>query len=126
LPADKKEEVKIKLKKDHPEIAVMWNEYFRLQGELQRAAMNYRIQGLAGSQTKLAAVMFRRYQIENNLRDVIYLVSLIHDEVLAEVKEQYAEQGRKLIELVMVEGANKFCKRVKMGAESHAVEFWHH
>ncbi len=71
-------------------------------------------------------VIFRKYQIENNLRDKLFLVNLIHDEAIAEVADGYEEQGRQIIENSMVKGAMAFCKKVKMKAEAVVVQYWHH
>jgi DNA polymerase I-like protein with 3'-5' exonuclease and polymerase domains len=104
----------------------MWSEYYQLKGSIERCSQNYPIQGLAGSQTKMAGVLFRRYQIENNLRDKLYLTSLVHDECLSEVVKEMAEEGLKVLENKMIEGANLFCKKVKMGATGNICEYWSH
>jgi len=126
LSQEAKQEVKEKINKEHPEIKKYWSEYFSLKGSLERCSQNYPIQGLSGSQTKMAGVLFRRYQLENNLRDTVYLTSLVHDECLAETKEEFAEQGLKLLEEKMIEGANLFCKNVKMGASGNVCIYWSH
>ena len=126
MSATSKKEVKDQLNKAHPELKGMWSEFFTIQGSLQRCSQNYPIQGLSGSQIKMFAILFRRYQLENNLRDTIYLTSLIHDEALAEVKKEYAEQGLKLVIDKMIEGANMFCSKVKMGAAGGLCQYWKH
>ena len=125
LPYEQKKAVKDKIKEDYPEFAEILKKHSMIMGSLKRCAQNYRIQGLAGSQTKTFAVMFRRYQIENNLRDIVWLINLIHDECLAEVvdNDRYKEMGRKLIEDLMVAGASVYCKSVKMGAEAGITPF---
>jgi len=126
LSQEAKQEVKEEINKEHPEIKKYWSEYFSLKGSLERCSQNYPIQGLSGSQTKMAGVLFRRYQLENNLRDTVYLTSLVHDECLAESKKEFAEQGLKLLEEKMIEGANLFCKKVKMGASGNVCVYWSH
>jgi len=126
LSQEAKQEVKEEINKEHPEIKKYWSEYFSLKGSLERCSQNYPIQGLSGSQTKMAGVLFRRYQLENNLRDTVYLTSLVHDECLAETKKEFAEQGLKLLEEKMIEGANLFCKNVKMGASGNVCIYWSH
>lgn len=118
--------VKDKIKKAHPEVKDMWSEYFSLKGKLERNSMNYKIQGLAGSQTKMAGILFRKYQLEHNLQDKIYLTNLVHDESLSEAREDFAEQGNKLIEQFMEQGAMTFCQKVKMKAEGNVVSYWYH
>ena len=112
--------------RSNPELKGMWSEYYQLKGSIERCSQNYPIQGLAGSQTKMAGVLFRRYQIKNNLRDKLYLTSLVHDECLSEVVKEMAEEGLKVLEDKMIEGANLFCKKVKMGATGNICEYWSH
>jgi DNA polymerase-1 len=126
LPEEEKVKFRKKLTEDNPELKGMWSEYYQLKGSIERCSQNYPIQGLAGSQTKMAGVLFRRYQIENNLRDKLYLTSLVHDECLSEVVKEMAEEGLKVLEEKMIEGANLFCKKVKMGATGNICEYWSH
>lgn len=126
LNPERKAEVKEQLYKDHPEIKSMWKEIFTIQGELCRCSQNYKVQGTSGSQTKTAAIIFRNYQIENNLRDKVWLTNLVHDEAIAECTEDYAEEAKELIEKCMVDAAHVFCKRVKMAATAVITTFWKH
>ena len=126
LNETEKSNVKKELYKKHPEIKDMWSEYFSLQGKAQRNALNYRIQGLSGSQTKKAGILFREYQLKHNLQDKIKITNLIHDECLAECQEDFVIEGKKIIENCMKEGAQYYCSKVKMEAEAVIVDFWHH
>lgn len=118
--------VKQKIKVAHPEVRDMWSEYFSLKGKLERNSMNYKIQGLAGSQTKMAGVLFRKHVLENNLQDKIFITLFVHDEALGEAITGYEEQGRTLIEKCMEDGAMTFCSKVKMKAEAITNTFWNH
>lgn len=84
------------------------------------------IQGLAASQTKMAGIMFREKQIEEDLEDKIGLTSLIHDECIAETSPDFREEGRKIIEECMENGAQFFCEKVKMKAGAVLTNFWWH
>lgn len=116
--------VKEKIKKAHPEVRDMWSEYFSLKGKLERFSMNAPIQGLAGSQTKMAAIKFRLWQVENNLQDSIYLTNLVHDEACGEAKKGYEELGKEMIEKFMIDGAMVLCKKVHMKAEAAISDYW--
>lgn len=122
----RKKEVKEQINAEHPEIKGIWSQYFSLKGSLERCSQNYPIQSLAGSQTKKAGVLFRKYQIENNLRDKMYLTNLVHDEALAESVTEYAEQANKVLIESMINGANEYCKKVKMGAAGGPCLWWGH
>lgn len=126
LSKEQKELAKIEINKQNPGLKAIWSEYFSMQGKLQRNSLNYRIQSLAGSQTKMAAILFRRYQIENNLQDKMWISSLIHDEVLAESNVDCSEECKGIIEKTMEDGGNTYCEKVKMKAQAHIVSFWHH
>lgn len=126
LSIDAKNKVKEKLKIEHPELKDLWSEYFSLRGKLERNALNYRIQGRAGSQTKKAGVLFRQKQLENNLQNKTWLVSMIHDEALIETTLEYAEEAKLLLEQSMIIGAQTYCEAVKMEAEGFIVDYWHH
>lgn len=119
-------DVKEQLKIDHPELKDIWSEYFSLKGKLERDALNFRIQGLAASQMKMSGIIFRRYIIEHGLEGKFYLTSLIHDEALAESHIDFSDECMKVLEESMVEGGQKFCKKVKMAAEAVKTMFWHH
>lgn len=122
----RKQEAKDKINREHPEVKQMWKEYFSIKSSLERCAQNYPVQGTAGSQSKTAAIIFRNYQIKNNLRDTIWLTNMVHDEVVAECKNEYIEEGKKLIEKCMIDGASIFCKKVKMEACAVGAEYWQH
>ncbi len=126
LDEEERKVAKEKVKQNHPEVGGLWKEYFTLKGELERCSQNYPIQSLAGSQTKKSMILFRRQQIEQGLRDKVWLTNLIHDEALAEVVDGYEQQGKELLEQCMIQGANEYCKRVKMVAEGVICQWWYH
>lgn len=121
-----KNKIKEELKEKYPELKKMWSKFFIIKGDLERKSLNYRIQGRSGSQTKTAAILFRKYQIDNNLRNTVYLTNLIHDEITAECTKEYGEKGRELIQKVMVEGGNVYVTKLKMKADAVIVDWWYH
>jgi len=124
LSQDERKKAKEEVYKEHPEVKDMWSLYFTIQSSLKRTSLNYPIQGLSGSQTKKSAVLFRQHCIDNNIYDKLYLVNLIHDECSGEVNEDFAEEGLKILKSKMIEGANFFCKKVKMDAEGNINTHW--
>jgi len=64
-----------------------WKLYNSLKGKYERACVNYIIQGAAGSVTKLAAVYYRRWILENKLEDSVFITNLIHDELNVECRD---------------------------------------
>lgn len=126
LSDTEKGKVKAQIKKDHPEVSKMWSRYFSLKGSLERNSQNYPVQGCAGAQTKLAAVLFREYCIANNLRDKLYISNTIHDELLVESIEEYTKEAVKIVVDVMEEGANHYCNKVRMKASGGECSYWGH
>ena len=124
LSKEQREKVKKEVYLKNPHVKDMWSLYFTIQSSLKRTSLNYPIQGLAGSQTKKSAVLFRKYCIENNLQDKLFLVNLIHDECSAEVNENFAEKGLQILKSKMIEGAQFFCEKVKMDAEGNINTNW--
>ena len=55
------------------------NTYRKLRGQLERASLNYPIQGCAGSMTKLACVFIRSYLVKNNAFDRFQITNIVHD-----------------------------------------------
>lgn len=85
------------------------------------------IQGLSGSMTKYAAIYFRKFQIETGGLDKYYLINLVHDEILAEVKEEKdLELISGKIKECMEKAGDTMCKKVKMSAVPVISKVWEH
>ena len=123
---EKKDKIKEQVKEQHPELKQIWSKFFTLKGELSRCARNYPIQGVAGNQTKQAGVYFRKYQIENNLQDKVYLTNLIHDEAMAEAVNGFENEATELLLKCMEKGGGRFTKSVKMTAAGGETKWWGH
>ena len=100
--------------------------YNKLKGKLERASLNFPIQGCAGSMTKLAVVYIRAYLIKNNAFDRFQITNLVHDEINCEAKEEYAEECAKVMEIAMKKAADVWCKTIKMNAEAVIGNYWTH
>lgn len=46
---------------------------------IEKKALNFPIQGTSGSMTKYAGILFRRWILENNLQDEVFITNIIHD-----------------------------------------------
>lgn len=100
------------------------NAYER--GKYERACLNYIIQGTAGSITKLAAILVRKWILENNLQDKVLITNLIHDEINLEVKEEYAELAAENLVRCMIEAGKIWCKEVPLKATCKITNHWTH
>ena len=123
------EEKRKKFKEDlaikHPNLGQQWSDYFSWKGKLERNALNYRVQGLSGSMTKYAAVLFREYQIKNNNFNDYYLINLVHDEILVECTKD-SKLIAEVVKECMEKGGEIMCKKVKMGATPVIAKVWGH
>jgi DNA polymerase I-like protein with 3'-5' exonuclease and polymerase domains len=96
------------------------------QGVIDRAALNFPIQGRAGSITKFAGILFRRWVLENNLQDVVSITNLVHDEINVEARDDYAELTARHLEESMVEAGLKWCVDVPLKADAVITDHWSH
>lgn len=103
-----------------------WKEYFYLKGKYERASVNYKIQGTAGSITKKAGVLFRKWIIENDLEDVVFITNIIHDEINIESYKKYSERAAKALEDCMEEAGKAWCTTVPLKAGAVITNYWTH
>jgi len=96
------------------------------KSSIERAALNFPIQGEAGSITKLAGIYFRRELINNKLEDVANITNIVHDEINVEVREDYSAQIAKLLEQSMEKAGDLWCKTIKLKAEAAISDYWTH
>jgi len=96
------------------------------QEKIKRNALNYPIQGEAGAITKLAPILFRKWILDNELQDVVFITNLVHDEINIEVKEDYASLAADNLEKCMKESANKWCKTIPLTADAVITDYWTH
>jgi DNA polymerase-1 len=71
---------------------------FQVQNAAERMAINMPIQGLAADIVKVAMIAIStNYESNTNVRILLQ----IHDEIILEVKEKYAEEGAQKIKVIM-------------------------
>lgn len=98
--------------------------YFRLKGDFERKSLNYPVQGLGATITKLSCVYIFEYIEKNNLFNTVKFVNTVHDENVLEVPLELAEQMSKVVEESMNKAADVFCKRVKLTATPELSPYW--
>lgn len=96
------------------------------KGAIDRKALNSPIQGCAGNITKLAGILFTNWIDKNDYNDVVKLTNIVHDEINAEVKEEYAEKTALALSECMETAGDVWVKIVKLKATSVISDYWGH
>lgn len=99
--------------------------YWSAKGKIERDAGNYVIQGTAASMTKLALIYFFTWIKTSNLLDKVWLVNVIHDEIVVECKVDLAEEVRSNLKRCMESAGSRFCK-VPIIADPKITKVWDH
>ena len=92
-------------------------EFFKIKGELERFSQNNPIQGTAGLMTKLAHIFFSDELKKLGIPEKIYVVNVVHDEIVVDCPIKYTEQIAQLLSDCMVRAGKIFCERIPMKAD---------
>jgi DNA polymerase-1 len=72
---------------------------------VERASMNFPIQGSGSSLLKLSLVLLRRWIQHNNLQEYVRILMPYHDEISIEARDPYVEAARVALEHNMMRSA---------------------
>ena len=123
---EQRDKVKAENKINFPHLSTMWSEFFYYKGQLERAALNFRIQGLSGGMTKLAAILLRNWKLKEGFDKECFINNIIHDEINSLAQEPLTEIYKQKIEEVMQKAGTFFCKKVPMTATAVIGDYWGH
>jgi DNA polymerase I len=98
--------------------------FSKLKSSLGRLSQNYPIQGSAADMTKIAAVLFFNWIEREQLRNIVKIVNMIHDEIVIECPENLAQTVAHELKEAMVTASLKFCPIVPMKAEPTISKCW--
>lgn len=124
LSGEDRAKVKADIYARHPECQDAMRKSSRMRGSLERKALNYPIQGSAGSQTKLALWYIYDRLLTDGLLDEVKLVVAVHDEIVSEVKPEYANFAAELISGSMERAGTDICPSVPFVAEPYIDIKW--
>ena len=93
---------------------------------MERAAMNYIIQGEAGSITKFALVLIQDELTAKGLLDKVKIVATVHDEIILESAEAYETYAAEMLQRNMESAGDIWCRRVPLKAEACIEKYWTH
>ncbi len=97
-------------------------EYDRLISAIERQGKNMPIQGTSADITKYALAFIHRELLDRNLD--AHLIHTVHDEIVAEAKEDIVSEAAKLIEEQMIRAGKKLLKKVPVKVEVHISDCW--
>lgn len=121
---EEKEAWKKQFKEDNPWFRQIWREWSTIKGSLERKSKNYPVQGLAGSQMKLAMNLLRHRIIVDNLD--LKMINIIHDESLSVCKKENGDSYGNIVQKCMEDGGNFFCTHKIMKANYELGSYWVH
>ena len=97
-------------------------EYDRLISGIERQGKNMPIQGTSADITKYALAFIYRELLKRNLD--AYLIHTVHDEIVAEARDDIVSEAAKLIEEQMIRAGEKLLKKVPVKVEVHISDCW--
>ncbi|MCH7541429.1 hypothetical protein IH981_01470 [Patescibacteria group bacterium] len=97
-------------------------DYDRLISAIERQGKNMPIQGTSADITKYALAFIYRELSKKKLD--AYLIHTVHDEIVAEAREDVVEETARLIEEQMVKAGEKLLKKVPVKVDVHISNCW--
>ena len=103
------------------------SKYFSWQGKYFRLALNNPVQATSAHMTKRAACLLFDYIVDNGHFGLAKICNIPHDEFVLEVREDLAEEYKKVLEKCMIDGGNYYLSSglVEIGAEANIGESWY-
>lgn len=102
-----------------------YSNYYKLRGSYERASLNYKIQGPAGSITKLALILYRQYILNETKPGEVYLINAVHDEIILYAKETSdLNKHAKKLEEIMHKAGQRWCTIVPLYADAIISNRW--
>jgi DNA polymerase-1 len=101
--------------RDHP-------DYQKLAGSIERQGKNTPIQGTSADITKYALIyLMQRFEKEG--WDA-YLIHTVHDEIVAEARQDIADVVAEAVKEEMIRAGQKLLHDVPIGVDIHVSDCW--
>ena len=97
-------------------------DYQKLISSIQRQGKNTPIQGTSADITKYALI-FIKEEFEKRKLDA-YLIHTVHDEIVAEAREDQAQEAAKVVEEQMIRAGEKLLKKVPVKVDVRISDCW--
>lgn len=102
------------------------SSFFRAKSEIERKAINYKIQGTAAYMTKLALYYVYQYILQNNLFNIVFVCNIVHDEIILECPKEMAPEISAMLKKSMEDAGKYFCSTIPLTASPVESMFWEH
>lgn len=96
----------------------------KLYERLRRVCFNSPIQSTGAYMTKKALIEIWKYIKNNDLRDKVYIVMTVHDQIDTEVFEDFAEEWSKIQKSIMESVGDSIVKNVKILSDVTISDCW--
>ncbi len=99
-------------------------EYESGFGSIERQAMNFPIQSVGADMTKYAIVLLKKHIEDNGLQDKLQFCLPIHDEIQAIAREDFAEEGLKVLQNCMEKAGEVVLGNRLQKTTGEVSDFW--
>lgn len=100
------------------------SNYFRKQNDYKKQSVNTRIQGTGADMTKLGEIYIYQELVKHDLLNKVFIPNRIHDEIVSEAPNEYADKIKLLQESCMMKAAETFLKVIPMKIETKINPKW--
>ena len=84
------------------------------------------IQGTSASITKVACIYLYDWILENNYQNIVKLVNIVHDEILAECPKELSKIVADKMKEFMEKAGDIYCKIIPLKAVPEVTKYWAH
>lgn len=98
--------------------------FFKAKSEYQRLCLNSPVQTRGAHQLKLALCYIFEWILENDLIDIVLMDNSIHDEVVLESPDQYAEMTKENVSHLMKKAGDHYLSTLTIKADANIGASW--
>jgi hypothetical protein len=126
----KEHELSSKYNPDPENHRFYYNEFKRRKNKVRLAAFNHKVQSTSADILKFAE-LYVYQELESKIANEGWdrrknrIVLVLHDEILLQVQEKYATEGRIILERCMLKAAYKFIKRIPVSVNIGIGKDWY-
>jgi len=101
------------------------SSYFRMKSTYQRLCLNNPVQTRGSHQLKLALCYIFEWIVENGYLDIILICNSVHDEIVIECPDKYAELVKHKVSYYMKLAGDYYLETLEIKAEAAIGQSWY-